>query len=838
MKPNPPTLEARPPGPTPPSLTLPGHGRLGPPAQGPELVVHATGRVLRVPLGARPITIGRDPACDVMIGSRFVSSRHARIEPDGDGHRIVDLGSTNGILRAGRKLLPDTAAPLVDGDVLRIGESATGSFVTLTYHDPRAPRAPVAATIVRRHPLAPGRPRFVLGRVGSDIVLDNPVVSRLHAVIERAGQGHVLRDLGAMNGTYVDGRRVTALHPLAPGAVIQIGPFKLVYDGQSLSEYDHRGALRIDAVGLTKRVSRGRTILRNASISIAPREFIALVGGSGTGKSTLMKALAGYAPATEGRVLVNGEDFYEHLDAYRALLGYVPQDDTLHRELPVTQALTYAARLRLPADTTRAEIDQRIARVLDEVEMSAHRDKRIDELSGGQRKRVSIAAELLADPSLFFLDEPTSGLDPGLEKKMMYTLRRLADAGRTIVLVTHATANIAQCDHVAFLAEGRILFFGPPPEALTFFRVDTGDFADIYGKLDGFADPKDVNGWAVAQADLGPELAAFGKSHASPRRAPSLAELWEMRYRASPTHAEYVTKRLAEVPAPPDRRATQGASGPRRRPGASALRQLRVLVWRYLHLLVQDRKNLLILLLQAPIIASLLTLATRADAIVGPKANSYDAKIVLFMLSTVAVWFGIINAAREVAKESAVYRRERLAGLRVIPYVLSKLVVLTLLVLVQSAVLLAVVGNVVRFPTSGVWLAGPLELYATTVLTSVAGLSLGLCISAWAKTPDQAISVVPLALIPQILFSGVLFPLGAADSTSRVLSWLTVSRWSMDAHGTTINLGRLPPPTRPLVSDYAFTQNNLLTRWGYLGAATALCFLVTCILLARHDEER
>src|SRR6185312_5319015 len=167
---------------------------------------------------------------------------------------------------------------------------------------------------------------------------------------------------------------------------------------------------------------------------------------------------------------------------------------------------------------------QRIARVLEDVEMTAHRHKRIDQLSGGQRKRVSIAAELLADPSLFFLDEPTSGLDPGLEKKMMFTLRRLADAGRTIVLVTHATANITQCDHVAFMAEGRLVYCGPPQDALSFFRVDSGDFADIYTRLEGLADPQDAERWAVAQGELAPELDAFrrGASQHGRDRLPSL----------------------------------------------------------------------------------------------------------------------------------------------------------------------------------------------------------------------------------------------------------------------------------------------------------------------------
>lgn len=689
--------------------------------------------------------------------------------------------------------------------------------------------APTGGGPVRRHPLG-DRP-LVIGRAGSDVELDNPTVSRRHAVVERAGRGHEIRDLGSTNGTFVGGERVTRA-ALKRGAEIRVGPFKLVYEGDSLSEHDQRGALRLDAVGLSQRVRGGRFILRDASISIAPREFVALVGGSGTGKSTLMKAIAGYAPATEGRVLVNGDDFYDHLDAYRMLLGYVPQDDTLHPDLPVGRALAYAARLRLPADTTRAELAQRIARVLADVEMTAHRHKRISELSGGQRKRVSIAAELLADPSLFFLDEPTSGLDPGLEKKMMFTLRRLADAGRTIVLVTHATANIKQCDHVAFLAEGRVVFFGPPAEALAFFGVESGDFADIYGKLDGVAEPGDPTGWALANHDLRAEFQAAVRPDGDP---PSLAALWEMRYRRSPAYARYVERRLAQSPTPSW--SARRASRPRR-PRISSLRQLAVLTVRYLDLLLLDRKNLFILLLQAPVIAYLMTLVARSDALVGRRADSFDAKTVLFMLSTVAVWFGIINAAREIAKESAVLRRERLAGLRVGAYVLSKVLVLSLLVAVQSAATLAVLGSDVRFPAMGAMMEGWWELFVTTGLTSLAGLSLGLAISAWARTPDRAISMVPLALIPQILFSGVLFPFGSGISTTRVLSWFTVSRWAMDAYGTTINLAKLPPLSRVAQPEYAFTRANLVLRWQILGGYAAACLLVTCVVLAFREEER
>ncbi|HET9224826.1 MAG TPA: FHA domain-containing protein, partial [Roseiflexaceae bacterium] len=451
----------------------------------PRLVVQDEGQTHEVPLGGRALTLGRAPDNDIVLRSRFVSARHARIEPDGVAHRIVDVGSTNGLLYEGKRLPASSPHALLDGDVLRIGDPATGNFVTLAYRNPHAARVTQSATVAHSYPLDPNDLQITIGREGAEIVLENPQVSRQHAVIERVDGHHLLRDVGSANGTFVNGQRITQ-HTLRPGDVIQIGAFKLVYDGDSLDQYDQRGALRIDARNLSRSVTRNgraRLILKDVSLSIAPREFVALVGGSGTGKSTLLNALSGYVQASGGKVLVNGDDYYGNFDAYRSVLGYVPQDDIIHRMLPVDRALGYAARLRLPDDTAPAEIAQRIGRVLEDVEMAPHRDTLVENLSGGQRKRVSIGAELLADPSLFFLDEPTSGLDPGLEKKMMYTLRRLADSGRTIVLVTHATANITQCDHVAFMSDGRLVYFGPPEEALQFFNVTSGDFADIYTKL-------------------------------------------------------------------------------------------------------------------------------------------------------------------------------------------------------------------------------------------------------------------------------------------------------------------------------------------------------------------
>ncbi len=816
-------------------------------ALGAQLQLQEDGQSRVTPLGSAPLTLGRAPDNDLLLTSRYVSGRHARIEPSGQAHCIIDVGSTNGILYEGSRV---QRHELADGDVLRIGDPATGSFVSLTYSNPAARRAPQAGQVAQSYRLDPHDPQVTIGRAGCDITLDNPQVSRFHAQIDQGPGGAVLRDAGSTNGTFVNGQRLGGPHPLRQGDVIQIGAFKLVYSGTSLAQYDQRGALRIDARGLSRQVRHGgqsRIILNDVSLSVAPREFVALVGGSGAGKSTLIKALCGYAPADSGQVLVNGDDFYGNFDNYRNLLGYVPQDDILHRTLPVERALGYAARLRLPGDTAPSEISGRVARVLEDVEMTPHADALVESLSGGQRKRVSIGAELLADPSLFFLDEPTSGLDPGLEKKMMYTLRRLADSGRTVLLVTHATANIAVCDHVAFMAAGRLVYYGPPAESLAFFNVAGGDFADIYTRLEGVGDP----GNPIVQRDLKAEYEAWAAAPQRAGGAPMLAELWELKYRASEQYRRYVASRLAEAPAGP---VVQGGRPTARKRRAAPLRQLGLLTRRYLDLTLLDRRNLLILLLQAPLIALLLLLVARGDALTGALAVDVlqrgEAKKVLFMLATVSVWFGIINAAREIVKEQAIYQRERLVNLRIWPYLGSKVAVLSLLILAQTMLLLGVVAIKVRFPAdTGLLMPAPLEVFVTLLLTSAAGTALGLLISALSASADRAISLVPLALIPQILFAGLIFEVGGLATP---LAWLTISSWSMQALGASLDLnalcnlpnidaqGSVPAGCAPgfLSAEAAFTQSvgHLLSRWAALLAYALVCLALTAWALRRRDR--
>ncbi len=781
--------------PAPPSGTPPGpptSAPSGPPADGSRLVISIPGQSVQEIALVRPMfTVGRHADNDILLPLEYVSGHHGRLEKRGATWSYTDLGSTNGTFHNGRRLPPNQPVVLQDGDVLRIGDPH-GNSVGLTF---RAGGVGAAVGVPGEAPVAayvPGgtlhigsialgaKTSLLIGRnPQADIPLQAPTVSWRHARLDRTPQGYVLTDLGSTNGTFVNGQRLTGPCLLRPGDVVQIGPFRLVHEATGIQQYTAAGGMRLDGLQLTREVGRGtrkKRILNEVNISVLPREFVALVGASGAGKTTLMMALNGFVRADQGQVLVNGDNLYQHFDLYRTLIGYVPQDDIIHKDLTVAEALRYAARLRLPPDTSAQEIEQRIDQVLGEVGMLAQKDQVISSLSGGQRKRVNIAVELLADPKLFFLDEPTSGLDPGLEKKMMHTLRHLADSGRTVVLVTHATANITQCDHVCFMAQGRMVYFGPPHEALKFFSVTSGDFADIYAQLD---DP-------------------------NPKVARRKAEEWEQRFRASPQYQRYVASRIQAIPQVRQQaaRATTG-----KRPRVNPFLQFWVLTRRYLNLVLRDKLLLTILLAVMPLIALLLMLIAEPHWLVGNTTAEIEQQLagvtpgrsaayslvgksqtLLMMLALASVLLGLFGSAYEIVKERSIYLRERMVTLRLLPYLASKVAVLGAFALLQCLLLLLVLALKIRLPREGVMLPAPVEFYITLVLGAWAAIMLGLMISALAPNTNSVIYFVLLLLFFQIIFSGVLFEMPQA---TRPLSYYTLSRWATEALGVSANLEHL-----------------------------------------------
>jgi ABC transport system ATP-binding/permease protein len=753
--------------------------------QSPCLMLRIPGRLPReIPLVDPVLTLGRDPDNRIVVPVSYVSAHHGRFERRGDVWTYTDRSSTNGTYVNGRLV---TSADLHAGDVLRIGDPH-GNSVGLNFRCPSEDAIPHGPGMIELGMELLGKTGSItIGRdPASTIHLPGVVVSWSHARIDTVAERRVLVDLNSTNGTFVNGARVGGSQFLREGDVIQVGPFKLVYQATGLQQYAEVGGVRLDGVRIVREVGSGggaKRILDDISLSVLPREFIAVVGTSGAGKSTLLKALSGVAKAQGGQVLVNGDNLYQHFDLYRTMIGYLPQDDILHRDLKVADALRYSAKLRLPPDTSSAEIERRIDKVLEDVEMVAQKKQVINSLSGGQRKRVSIAAELLAEPRLFFLDEPTSGLDPGLEKKMMYTLRRLADAGRTIVLVTHATANITQCDHVCFLSQGRMAYYGPPEETFAFFGVTSHDFADVYDKLDNI-DPK------VARRQ---------------------AESWRRQYHQSELHQTYVAHRQRTLPKP----ASAGLYGAARaRPRVNPLRQLAVLTRRYCDLVMRDRLLLTVLMVIMPLIGALVLLVSSSNWLVGNsleeihrqlaidliadgKSATYsvvgESQTLLFMMALASVLLGLFASVYEIVKEWSIYQRERMVTLRILPYLGSKVIVMGLFSLLQSLFFLIVIGLRVDYPAAGVLLPATVEIYITLVLGTMAAMLMGLLISAIVPNANTVIYLVFLTLMFQMIFGGVLFDL---PGLSQGVSGLTLTRWSMEALGASTNVERLNQLTR------------------------------------------
>jgi ABC transport system ATP-binding/permease protein len=768
------------------------------------------------PLTKTVTSIGRDPSNDIVINAPTVSAFHAQIVREGNQLTFVhphprarNNQTRNGIDYKGQAIAGDQQfrKALARGDIFRISDEH-GTFVTLTYNDGSGASQELLPEI---RPIPLGAPLITIGRAPDNtVVLNHPQVSSHHARLELVQNGYRLVDMHSTNGTYVNdqARRVSS-QMLSPGNVIRIGPFKITFTGTQLTQQDESQAVRIDALHLKKTGNNNVILVNDISIVIPPRKFVAVVGGSGAGKSTLMDALNGLRPAKEGVVLYNGQDYYRNLAAFSTQLGYVPQDDIIHRDLSVERALYYAAKLRLPDDFTEKQIKERIDEVLDDVEMKARRHLLVSKLSGGQRKRVSIALELLANPSVFFLDEPTSGLDPGLDRKMMLLMRRLADRGRTIVLVTHATNNINACDYVCFLCQGgRLAYFGPPNETKVYFGKT--DFAEIYSALE----PTDENPNAPAEA--------------------------EQRFKQSPDFQKYVVAPLQQGPAgQANLQASNAPIKPPRR--GDPFKQFGILSARYLELLRNDVGNLMILLLQAPVIGIILLLLAghgtfdatsvancplRAnptdttgpivsincqrvvDLLNSPQGAAFaaqqgksksqiledsiaqgsggDAQKILFIMAFAAVMFGCINGAREIVKEAPIYRRERAVNLGLAPYMFSKIIVLGVLCLLQSLVLVVLVDLKAPFRTS-IFLPPVLEIYITMALTSLAGLMLGLTISAIVPNNDRAMSFVPIALIPQVIFAGVVFRLDQ-PGILQIPAAFFPARWAMAGMGSTVGL--------------------------------------------------
>jgi len=659
----------------------------------------------------------------------------------------------------------------------------------------------------------------------NDIVLEHPMASRKHASIVKEGTEFTLQDNNSTNGTYVNGVKVEKSTILKPRDLIQICGYRYLFDGEKLEEYnENTGQLTIDIDRLQKTIMTGegrtKNLLEDITLSIKPNEFVAILGGSGAGKTTLLGALTGMNPATKGEITINGRNFYREYQLFRSMLGYVPQEDIVHDELTVLEVLTYAGRLRMPEDTTEMEIAMSAEQVLFNLDLSEQRNILVKHLSGGQKKRVSIGVELLTKPSIFFLDEPTSGLDPGLEYSMMEMLRKLADQGRTVILVTHATFNIKLCDKVIFLAEGgHLAFYGTPDQALDYFKVD--DFAQAYKK--------------ISSVKTGYE--------------------WSTNYYSSALAEEYSPENAGKEYDYSDSNVEHTSSNNK----TSSLRQWWILTNRYSQIMIRDKKNILLIFLQ-PIIIALLIVMTYShvspvfeisnyrqtdlqitDRVVAAgnieevlerqqneatRRNDMSSVIAIMVFS--AIWLGASNSAREIIKESAVYRRERLFNLRLMPYLLSKIAPLSLISFFQTLLFLFIIFIGLGLPLF--WLN--LGAYFLIFLASV---MMGLTVSALVENTNNATAAVPLLLIPQIILSGAIMPMEyIRPEIFQSVFYMAISKWGYELMGGEIldinNRSALETPIEALAG-------NLSGHWFVLAGFVLVFLLVSLFALKRKDTR-
>lgn len=781
------------------------------------------------------IWLGRDLHCEIIMNANagMVSRRHADISRQGSSYILTDNHSFNGTLVNKQRI--STPTPLYHGDEIQLGMGGP----ILRFNLPQQV-APKGASLAGQRAVAPDQSVVLAGAFGetggpktmvfkadvldqinhekntasqllmsltfgskselmigrdekNDISLDGLQISNRHARLLKANDGVVIEDLKSTNGVYLNGKRVSR-QVITPDDAVQIGSFEIKVDLQGvIGVFDTRSKTRIDCVKISKEVKNraggGRiNLLDDISLSIEPNDFVGLLGPSGAGKSTLMDALNGMRPASGGSVLINNLDLYENLDSLKQSIGYVPQEDIIHRELSVYRTLYYVAKLRLSRDVTRKEIDEIIDEVLDVTGLAERRNVKVSQLSGGQRKRVSIAVELITKPSVIFLDEPTSGLDPATEEKIMKLFRQIAESGRTVILTTHAMENVKLFDKVVILMRGKLVFYGKPEEALA--HVGAKSFKELYDKLE-------------AKIDKGSE----SKKTETEDNA---AEEWKQKFLKTPQFKKNIYEPLEKI----GQVQSQGVKKKRRLGIFGSIRQWLTLSRRYFEVLFKDKLNMFILFAQAPIIALLTALVMD---------KNFPRDFVYFVLSLVSVWFGTSVAAREIIRERPIYNRERMVNLGLLPYLFSKLFVLGIIVGIQCFMLFvplkffALVG-LMSGKEGGMpgELGGIPQLWAM-LLTAAVGIALGLLVSALVKTSEMATSLVPLILIPQILFSGLV---GVPEGASKVIGLTMPATWSFDTMKRFSTLDTLKPEGSKPNGDnqgkglykYTEAENNRLVK--------------------------
>lgn len=632
---------------------------------------------------------------------------------------------------------------------------------------------------------------WTIGRAPTcDIVLNEEEVAEVHAVLKRDAGSLSIIDSGAFAGVYVNGTRINE-RVIAEGDDIFISPVHLVLDDGDIvyTGRTDRG-FRIDALEVNRFVGK-RHLVNEVSLSILPGEFVAVVGPSGCGKSTLLSLLSGAVRPSPGMVLYDGEDLYENLEHLRPLIGFVAQIPATRDALTVAEIMQYEASLRLYGKSLE-EREEAMERALVTVNLNHRRSTRAGYLSGGERKRLTIALELLSDPKVLWLDEPTSGLDPHLNRHMMQLFRRLSNTGMTVIVVTHDTAELELCDRLVFMVPGgRVAFDGRPDRAIR--RFGAADITECYQVAQ-------YSGDVVADQHLmsSPGAALFPRSRRAQTRSQS--------------------------------------------PFRGVLHQLRVKTQRALRVWVADRKNMWIMLAQAPILALVLSLLVTPHVFTDHSVPARDLVSTNFMMSITVIWLALINASRSFSSEQVLWARERMAGASIGAYVGSKLLLQWALSLYQACALILVMG-VARsgFPSAGLFgLPGWCDLIMTLTLTGAAASTFGMVLSAIVSNENRGSSMVPYLVLPQLLMCGLLLELPAR------IAWVamgTFSYWSIAAMSSVLDACNHPFVGGPTCGDalhipLSHEGTTVLAYWSVLAGFTVVGVGLVAAVLTIRDRAR
>jgi len=685
--------------------------------------------------------IGRDPESDLFIDEPTVSFRHLKVYLEDGAWYIEDLNSTNGtyldnfrnsIKKA--KLEPNrflylSTYKISTNEILELVSNRVKSNKQELNND---------ITIIGRNPEA-------------DVHIDNINVSWEHAKIKRDGNRYFIYDLNSTNGTFVNGIEVSKNGvEIQSNDRISLGIYTFIFKEDKQNNFSvlniNRKGFKVTLDNLSFKIKNGnKVLLDNVELTIYPGEMVGIMGLSGAGKTTLLKTISGYTKPTQGRVLYNNIDLYSNFERIKNSIGYVPQEDILYPELTVYEALYYSLNLRLKEKLSKDEIDSRIDKILIDLgldlslksETIGSADEKV--ISGGQKKRLNIAMELLADPEIIFLDEPTSGLSSVDAKIVIEKLKDLSNKGKTVILTIHqpSLTNYKLMDNIAILSKGKLSFYGPShPDSISFFNNNSEDIEILND----------------------PDMALIGLHNGEKKGIE-----WKDIYLESDYYKKFVKDRA-------NKELKGGSFDKDATP--SALKQFSTLISRYFKIKIKDRLNSAILLLQAPVIAFLLAFLFTGE---GESYNSNHPSVLLFILSISSVWFGLINSVKEIVSEKAILERESVIGLRLHSYILSKFLVLATISLIQVIML---VGIVTLFGLIDTKIFLPLTLLV--YLTALAGVSIGLFISAIAKSVSQALSLVPLVLLPMIIFGGGMIPIKDMKTSAYGVSLAMPTRWSLE----------------------------------------------------------